>query len=98
MTERVWGVRGTFEVARERRPQTIIPVTVVVLLQRSYHDLAALEMSGQGEAVYASHPNAGSSRLKWCGETEDRVVLAEQEGGREEGQGVDGAQAGQSLP
>lgn len=42
----------------------------------------------QSEAEYASHPNAGSSRLRWCGETEDAGVLAEQEGGREEGQGV----------
>lgn len=90
-------MRGAYEVARQRRPQTIVPVSVV-LLQRRCHDLAALEISGQGEAEYASHPDAGSNRLRWCGETEDTVVLAEQEGGREEGQGVDGAQAGQSLP
>lgn len=62
------------------------PVTVV-LLQPGYYGPAALEIPGQSEAECASHPTAGSRWLRWCGETEDAGVLAEQEGGREEGQG-----------
>lgn len=84
-------------VARERVPHKIVP-WLLCCCSESCHDLAALEVPGRSEVEYASHPNDGSRRLRWCGETEDAGALAQREGGREEGQGVDGAQTGQSLP
>lgn len=66
--------RGT--CGSERRNATQYSPVAGVLLQRSCHDLAALGFPGRSEAECASHPDAGSSLLRWCGETEDAGALA----------------------
>lgn len=77
-------------VAREGRPHKVV-AWLCCCCGGSWYDIAAMQSSlaSVNQRIDASHPNAGSSAPRWCGETEDAGALAEQEGwGGERGKGL----------